>query len=67
MIILPTKRRLTRKRDALYAHLQSVIQHASIHQVEDIMRDIHRINQRLLTYFRREDRPEPTEIFDDNA
>lgn len=63
MILLPTRRRLERRRDALYKHLQSIIQHASVHQVEHIMRQIHGINQKLKTYFVREHEPE--EIFED--
>ena len=64
MIILPTRRRLERKRDALYTKLDVIIHHASIHQVEDIMRKIHDINLRLRTYFKRG--REPEEIFEDD-
>lgn len=63
MIILPTRRRLVRRRDALYEHLESIIQCASVHQVEDIMRQIHGINLKLRTYFIKEH--EPKEIFAD--
>lgn len=64
MIIVPTKKRLERRRDALYKHLHSIMQYASIHQVEDIMRKIHGINLKLKTYFQR-DNYEPEEIFED--
>lgn len=64
MIILPTRQRLIRRRDKLYAHLESIINCASIHQVEDILRQIHIINLRLRTYFKRE--REPEEVFNDN-
>lgn len=63
MIILPTRRRLERRRDALYGHLISILQHASIHQVEDIMRMIHAINRKIKTYTQSEH--EPAEIFKD--
>ena len=63
MIILPTRRRLERRRDKLYAHLESVVNSASIHQVENILRQIHVINLRLRTYFKRE--REPEEYFND--
>ena len=64
MIILPTRQRLERRRDKLYAHLHAIIDCASVMQVEDIMRQIHGINLRLRTYFK----PvrEPDEIFNDN-
>ena len=64
MIILPTRKRLERRRDKLYAHLESVINCATIHQVEDILRQIHVINLRLRTYFKKE--REPEEYFLDN-
>ena len=64
MIILPTRKRLERRRDKLYAHLESVINSASIHQVENILRQIHVINLRLRTYFKKE--REPEEYFNDN-
>lgn len=63
MIILPTRRRLERRRDQLYQHLESILQHASVEQVETIMRKIHLINLRLRTYFKRDN--EPKEIFED--
>ena len=66
MILLPTRRRLERRRDALYHHLQSILQHASIHQVENIMQQIHGINLKLKTYFQRELKHEPKEIFPDD-
>ena len=62
MILLPTRRRLERRRDDLYQNLQSILQHASIHQVENIMRQIHGINKRLKTYFVRDHDPE--ELFE---
>ncbi len=62
MILLPTRRRLERRREALYQSLQSILQHASIHQVENIMRQIHGINKRLKTYFVRDHEPE--ELFE---
>ncbi len=51
MIPLPTRRRLERRRDELYDRLLSILQHASVHQVEDIMRRVHIINIKLRTYF----------------
>ncbi len=63
MIILPTRQRLIRRRDALYRHLESIIQCASVHHIEDIMKQIHSINLKLRTYFIREH--EPKEIFSD--
>lgn len=62
MIILPTRRRLEQRRDELRVHLDSIIQHASVHQVESIMRRIHMINFKLRSYFKRDHEPE--EIFD---
>ncbi len=64
MILLPTRRRLERRRDALYEHLESILQCASVHQVEDIMRKIHGINSKLRTYFVKEQH-EPQELFED--
>jgi len=66
MIILPTRKRLEKRRDKLYAHLESIINSASIHQVENILRQIHVINLRLRTYFKREREPEEYFIEDDN-
>jgi len=63
MIILPTRRRLEARRDKLYSHLEAIVNCASIHQVEDILRQIHIINLRLKTYFKRE--REPEEYFND--
>ena len=60
MIILPTRRRLERRRDALYERLNCIL---SIHQTEDIMRRIHIINLKLKTYFQRQHEPE--ELFED--
>ena len=65
MIILPTRRRLERRRDALYKYLDSIVRHATIHEVEDIMRKIHCIDFKLTTYFDRGDGYEATEIFDE--
>lgn len=65
MIILPTKRRLEQRRDALYRRLHSILHRASVSQVEEIMRRIHTINLKLVTYFTREgDYETTTEIFD---
>jgi hypothetical protein len=66
MILLPTRRRLERRRDTLYEHLLSIMQHASVHQVEDIMRQIHCINHKLKTYFTREGHHEAKEILPDD-
>lgn len=66
MILLPSSRRLERRRDALYEHLHAIMQHASVHQVEDIMRTIHGVNLKLKTYFERELKHEPKEIFPDD-
>ena len=65
MIILPTRRRLERRRDALYKNLLKNIHRASVWQVEDIMRKIHTINLRLRTYFDRDEKYETREIFED--
>jgi hypothetical protein len=65
MIVLPTKRRLERRRDALHEKLDSILQCASVHQVEEIMRRIHAINLRLRTYFIRENEREHKELFED--
>ena len=63
MILLPTRRRLERRRDAFYRHLHATIKDASYHEVEDIMRKIHGINIKLKTYFIKEH--EATEFFED--
>lgn len=63
MIILPTKRKLIRRRDLLYQRLQSILHFCSIGQVEDIMRKIHHINNRLRSY--KDNAREPQEIFKD--
>lgn len=62
MILLPTRKRLEKRRDTLYQRLDSILGHANVHQVEGIMRKVHIINQKLLTYFKREH--EPKEIFE---
>lgn len=64
MIVLPTRRRLERRRDALYKQLHLYLHSLSIIEVEDIMRKIHGINFKLKTYFIREGH-EPTEIFEE--
>lgn len=61
MIILPTRRNLIRKRDALYERLNADIGTVSVHQTEDIMRRINIINGKLQTYFLQA--YEPKEIF----
>jgi hypothetical protein len=66
MILLPTRRRLERRRDTLYEHLLSIMQHASVHQVEGIMRQINCINLKLKSYFTREGHHEAKEIFPDD-
>jgi len=53
-----------RRRDALYDHLHDILDCASVHQVETIMRQIHGINLRLRTYFVRDH--EPKELFAEN-
>lgn len=65
MIVLPTRRRLERRRNKLYQHLESILQHASVQQVEDIMRQIHIINLKIKSYFVKERNYEPTEFFED--
>ena len=65
MIELPTRKRLERRRERLYAHLHSILQTASVLQVENIMRQIHAINLRLRTYFQRELSREPKELLID--
>ena len=64
MIILPTRQRLERRRERLYAYMHSAINSISVSQTEDIMRQIHRINLRLKTYFKRG--REPQEFFNEN-
>ena len=65
MIELPTKRRLERRRERLYAYLDSIIRFASTHQVESIMRQIHGINLKLRTYFKGGIDRETKELFID--
>jgi uncharacterized membrane-anchored protein len=65
MIVLPTRRRLERRRDALYKYLYKIVTSESIHEVEDIMRKIHSINLKLRTYFIREGQNEATELFEE--
>ena len=65
MIILPTRLRLERRRDALYKQLRSVLHCASVQQVESLMRNIHGINLILRTYFIRQNYHEPEELFED--
>ena len=64
MIILPTRRRLERRRDKLYAELNLIINSAPINEIENITRKIHVITLRLRTYFKPE--REPEEYFNDN-
>ena len=63
MIILPTRKRLESRRNELYKHLQMTLQYAPVQQVEDIMRRIHIINLKLVTYFRREKENERKEKY----
>lgn len=63
MILLPTRRRLEQRRDLLYENLYYNLSHASVHNVEAVMRKIHGINLKLRNYFQREH--EPKEIFED--
>ena len=63
MIELPTRRRLERRRDRLYAHLHSILHNASVIQVENIMRQIHGINLKLRTYFKGGIDRQPQELF----
>lgn len=64
MIILPTRRRLEARRDALYQKLSELVNiQNAVHQTEDTMRKIHIINLRLRTYFKRAH--EPKELFED--
>lgn len=65
MIILPTQKRLSRRRDAIYEHLYSILQHASVSEVEECMRKIHRINFTIKSYFVRENH-ETIEVFEEN-
>lgn len=64
MIPLPSRQRLIRRREKLYERLHAISQHASVHQIEDIMRGVHIINLKLRNYFQREQR-DPQEIFND--
>lgn len=63
MIELPTRRRLERRRDRLYAHLHYILHNASVIQVENIMRQIHGINLKLRTYFKGGIDRQPQELF----
>lgn len=63
MIILPTRRRLIKRRDALYEMLLGKLQHSSVHEVEGLMRKVHLINYKLRTYFIQV--YEPEEVFHD--
>ena len=63
MIELPTRRRLERRRDRLYAHLHSILHNASVVQVENIMRQISGINLKLRTYLKGGINREPQELF----
>lgn len=65
MIVLPTRRKLERQRERLYAQLKNILLTSSIHQVENIMRQIHAINLRLKNYFQRDMNHEIKEIFID--
>lgn len=65
MITLPTRKRLEHRRDALYRHLHGILQHATTQQVEDIMRRIHIINYRLLSYFQKEISNETKDTYKD--
>lgn len=65
MIVLPTRRRLERRRDALHRYLATIATSASIHAVEDIMRQIHGINLKLRNYFIREGQHEAAELFEE--
>ena len=65
MIVLPTRRRLERRRDALYKCLAKIVTSASIHEVEHIMRQIHGINFKLKNYFIRQDGHEAAELFEE--
>lgn len=64
MILLPTRRRLERRRNALYKRLQQ-LQNTSVYEVEDIMRKIHIINSKIITYFIRDGQHETKELFED--
>ena len=63
MIELQTQRRLERRLNRLYAHLGSILQSASVHQVENIMRQIHGINLKLRIYFKGGIDRHPQELF----
>ena len=63
MIELPTRRRLERRREKLYAHLHSILQNASVVQMENIMRQIHGINLKLRIYFKGGIERQPQELF----
>ena len=65
MILLPTRRRLERRRDMLYRHLDAILLKASVNEVESVMRLIHIINSKIKTYFIREGQHEPAEIFEE--
>jgi hypothetical protein len=66
MIVLPTKRRLERRRDALYKQLHLYWQRISVHDMEEILRKIHGINFKLKSYFIREGEHEAAELFEEN-
>ena len=65
MIVLPTRRRLERRRDALYKQLHLHLQCLSVREVEDIMRKIHGINFKLVFCFSGGIQHEATELFED--
>ena len=65
MIELPTRRRLERRRERLYAHLTSILPNASVQQVESIMRQVHGINLKIRTYFKGGINQNPQELFID--
>lgn len=57
MIELPAREILTEHRDTLYKHLTSIVGCASVHHVEDVVREIHLVNSKLRGYYVREHQP----------
>lgn len=57
MIELPARQILTEHRDTLYKHLASIVGSASVHHVEDVVREIHIVNCKLRGYFVRDHQP----------
>ena len=62
MIELVTRKRLRRRRDAIYQHIISDIHSIQLHHLEELMRSIHILNLRIKSYDTIPQQ-EPEEIF----